>query len=136
MIIDGTDLILGRMASLVAKKLMAGESVTIVNAENVVISGSRTDVFAKYKRKRDQGDIYKGPFVSRMPDRLVRRVVRGMLPRKKSKGRDAYGNLSVYIGKPESVDGKIETFDVSKSTLKNHKYVTVLELSRWLGAKV
>ncbi|MEA3230040.1 MAG: 50S ribosomal protein L13 [archaeon] len=136
MIVDGTDLILGRMASEVAKKLIAGESVTIVNAENVVISGSKKNVFARYKRMYDRGDVYKGPFMSRMPDRLVRRTVRGMLPRKKAKGREAFRNLMVYMGVPATVKGTAETIDVSKTSLKDQKYVTVLDLCKWLGAKV
>jgi len=136
MIIDGTDLILGRMASEAAKMLLAGDTVVIVNAEKVVISGSKEAVFAKYKKMRDCGDVYKGPFVSRMPDRLVRRTVRGMLPRKKAKGKEAFGKLSVYIGVPASVKGKPEKLDVTKDRLKNQKYITVLDLSKWLGAKV
>ncbi|MCK5452229.1 MAG: 50S ribosomal protein L13 [Candidatus Aenigmarchaeota archaeon] len=136
MIIDGTDLILGRMASEVAKKLLAGDTVVVVNAEKIVISGSREAVFAKYKKMRDCGDVYKGPFVSRMPDRLVRRTVRGMLPRKKAKGKDAFGKLSVHIGVPDTVKDKPEKLDVTKDRLKNQKYVTVLDLSKWLGAKV
>jgi len=136
MIVDGTDLILGRMASKVAKVLLAGEDVIIINAEKVVISGSRKEIFTKYKVRRDRGDIYKGPFTPRMPDRLVRRTVRGMLPRAKAKGITAYAKLSVHIGAPTSVKGTPEPMDISKGSLKDQKYVTVLELCQWLGAKV
>ena len=136
MIVDGTDLILGRMASKVAKVLLSGEEVIIINAEKVVISGKRKEIFSKYKARRDRGDEYKGPFTPRMPDRLVRRTVRGMLPRKKAKGITALGKLSVHIGAPVSVKGKPEQMDVSKGSLKDQKYVTVLELCQWLGAKV
>ena len=136
MIIDGTDLILGRMASKVAAMALSGEEVTIINVEKVVISGRRDEIFKKYKARRDRGDIYKGPFTPRMPDRLVRRAIRGMLPRKKAKGIDALKRVSVFIGIPASVKGKAETLDVSKAKLKDQKYVTVLELCQWLGAKV
>lgn len=136
MIIDGTNLILGRMASKVAKILLGGEEVTIINAEKIIISGQRKEIFSKYKARRDRGDVYKGPFTPRMPDRLVRRTVRGMLPRKKAKGIAALSKLSVYMGVPDTVKGKPEEIDVSKSSLKDQKYVTVHELCKWLGAKV
>ncbi len=135
-VIDAKDLILGRMATFAAKKLLDGEKVTIINAEHAVISGSKKHVFAKYKKIRDIGDIFKGPFYPRMPDRLVRRTVRGMLPYGKPKGRNAFRNLMVYMGAPDDVKGKPVELDMSKGSLKDQKYVTVLELSRWLGAKV
>ena len=40
-IIDGRDHLLGRLASIVAKELLAGQSVVIVRCDEVVVSGSR-----------------------------------------------------------------------------------------------
>jgi len=45
-IIDADKLILGRMASIVAKRLLNGEMIIIVNAESTVISGSRRNIIA------------------------------------------------------------------------------------------
>lgn len=137
MIIDATDSILGRMAAIAAKKALAGEEVIIINAEKAAVSGRREAILKRYKFKKDVGDIYKGPFISRMPDRLVRRTIRGMLPWKKSKGREAYKRVKVFIGKPEDIKGEVTTLkDVHVSTLKDKKYIKIKEISRWLGARL
>lgn len=136
MIIDATDMILGRLASLTAVKLLNGEEVIIINAENAVVSGKKEVVLKRYKFKRDVGDLIKGPFVSRMPEKLVKRTVRGMLPYKKESGKKAYKKLKVYRGHPKRI-GKAEKIDgIDKKNLKEQKYITVHELCKWLGAKV
>jgi len=43
-VIDADGLILGRMASLIAKRLLEGERIEIVNAENAVVSGKRLQI--------------------------------------------------------------------------------------------
>lgn len=136
MIIDATDTILGRMAAVAAKKALSGEEVLIINAEKAIVTGSRKTVFSRYKFKRDVGNQIKGPFYPRMPDRLVRRAVRGMLPRKKSSGLDAYKKVKAFIGKPNDLKGEItELKEIKADTLKDPKYVYVEEISKWLGAK-
>ena len=50
-IIDANGLILGRLASDVAKRLLAGEKIDIVNAKKAVISVSRSDTIAEYRNK-------------------------------------------------------------------------------------
>ncbi len=135
MIIDATDTILGRMASVVAKKALQGEEVTIINAEKAVISGSRESVFMKYKFKSEVGDQIKGPFMSRMADRLVRRVIRGMLPWHSPRGRAAFRKVNVFIGNPENVTGAEKLKEASAQTLKNPRYIYIEEISKYLGAK-
>ena len=136
-IIDGTDTILGRMASIVAKRLENGEEITIVNAEKVIVTGSRKDILNRYKASLDRGHPYSGPYTPRVADKMVRRSVRGMLPIKKAKGRNAYKRLKVYIGIPDEIKGNIEKLEeINKDKLKNKKYITILEVSRWLGAKI
>ena len=83
MIIDATNLILGRMAAFAAKKALLGEKVDIINCEKAVVSGSKRDVLARYKQKRERTTI-KGPFFPKVADRFVRRTVRGMLPYKQA----------------------------------------------------
>ncbi len=136
MIIDATDTILGRLASYSAKKALAGEEIIIINAEKAIVSGTRTDILRRYKFKRDVGDSIKGPFQSRMADRMVRRTIRGMLPRKTHRGREAFKNIKVHIGTPKDITGKAEIIEKhNKSTLNNPKYIAVAEISKWLGAK-
>ena len=138
MIIDATDLLLGRMASFAAKKSLLGENVDIVNCENAVISGNRRRILADYKQKRSRGIPAKGPFISRLPDRLVRRAIKGMLPYKKPRGRKAFTRIMCYMGVPDKFkDKKLETLkncDITK--LNNLKYIYIKEISKELGAKL
>lgn len=136
-IINAEGNVLGRMASIVAKRLLNGENITILNAEKVVITGSRDDIFKRYRTRKMRGDVFKGPFTPVLPDMIVRRAVRGMLSISKKKGRDAYKRLFVYAGTPKDIKDKIETIDeVSKDKLKEKKYISIVELSKWMGAKI
>lgn len=137
MIIDGTNLVLGRLAAYAAKQSLLGEKITIVNCENVIITGSKENIFARYKRLRDMGYPYKGPFVSKMPDRLVRRTVRGMLPRRKPRGREAFKEVMCYIGIPEKYKNeKLETINNAKLKTKTIKYTNLKTVCNYLGAKL
>ncbi|MEM2908477.1 MAG: 50S ribosomal protein L13 [Candidatus Hadarchaeales archaeon] len=140
LVIDATDLILGRMASFVAKRLLEGERVAIVNAERAVISGKREATFKAYDAWMEIRNLVnpkKGPFHPRRPDALVRLTVRGMLPFDKPRGREAYRRLRVYTGvPPELKDMKFESIpDAHLSRLRTGWFIRVGELSQHLGAK-
>ncbi|HUS88835.1 MAG TPA: 50S ribosomal protein L13 [Desulfosporosinus sp.] len=133
-IIDAKGLILGRMASIIAKRLLQGESVIVLNAEKAAISGKRLQIVKEAKTFLEVGHPRKGPFHPRRPDKIVRRTVRGMLPRKKPKGRQAYKRLKVYLGAPTEFNGKeIQTIlEASAEKLKS-PYITVGELAKEIG---
>ncbi len=135
MIIDASDLILGRMATVAAKKALAGEEVVIVNCEKAVITGKRNDIAAKYMKRIEIGQPTKGPFVLRRPDMLVRRTIRGMVPRKKTRGREAFKKVKCFISMPENIKAEqIETIkDATRSSSRN--FITVKELCRLIGNK-
>ncbi|NVM30196.1 MAG: 50S ribosomal protein L13 [Candidatus Helarchaeota archaeon] len=140
-IINADGLILGRLASSVAKMLLLGERVIIVNAEKSVISGKRRTTLNHYKERqniRTHTNPTKGPFWFKTPNQLVRRTIRGMLPWKKDRGRRAYRNLKVYIGIPEELNintADIETFsDHSIDQLKG-SFIQVKELAKEIGFK-
>ena len=136
-VIDAKGLVLGRLASNVAKMLLTSdEEIAIVNSELAIVTGHRDQVFAKYRFKREVGTHRKGPFFPRMPDRLVKRTVRGMVPREQATGRNAMKRLKCYIGVPaEFADQTAETVELAKPrSMTSH--VTVLEICRQLGAKV
>jgi len=112
LVYDATDRILGRLASLVAKQLISArkegreQRVIIYNAEHAVVSGPRTRVLANYDGKYKLNHARKGPFYPRMPDQILKRTVRGMLPyQKNSSGRGALRDLRVMIGKPSNLSG-------------------------------
>src|SRR3989454_4525734 len=102
-IVDASNLILGRMASYVAKKALDGKSMVVINAERAVISGTKQRVVARAKQKlktRTPGNLEKSPTIPRKPDAKVRKAIRGMLPWKKTGGKDAFHRVKVYIGTP------------------------------------
>ncbi|ACS34466.1 50S ribosomal protein L13 [Thermococcus gammatolerans] len=139
-IINAEGLILGRLASKVAKMLLEGEEVVIVNAEKAIITGNREDIFAKYKQRtelRTRTNPRRGPFYPKRSDEIVRRTVRGMLPWKTDRGRKAFKRLKVYVGVPKEFEGKeLETIsEAHMSRLATPKYVTVGEVAKFLGGK-
>jgi len=138
MIIDATDLILGRLASYAAKKALLGEDIKIVNCEKAVISGNKDYLLQKYKAKFDKGVPLKGPYFPRMPERIVRRTIRGMLPYKKKRGKEVYKKIMCYVGIPEEfAKEKIETIkEANVSKLPTTRFLTLERISRHLGAKI
>jgi len=134
--IDAKGLILGRMASIVAKRLLEGENIVIVNAEEAVISGKRLSIIGKSKEFLQVGHFRKGPLHPRRPDTIVKRVVRGMLPRRKPKGDKALKRLRVYIGVPDELrEKKIETIPEVDARHLRGPYIKVSELARNIGWK-
>ena len=137
MIIDATNLIVGRFGTVAAKAALMGEEVHIINVEKAVFSGPRLRVLAEWKRFDAMGIPAKGPFIKRRPGMFVKRVIRGMLPYKQAKGRDAFERIKCYSGVPEELSGKeamtIEKADVSK--LPTVQYVSVGEICKLLGGK-
>lgn len=132
-IIDATDQVVGRMASQVAKLLLRGEEISIMNAEKAIISGEPSYTISLYAHRRERGDPLHGPFFPRDPERIVKRAVRGMLPYKKPRGAAAFKRLRVYRSVPADITGEVRA--IGKADNKNEKFMTVGRLSRRLGSK-
>jgi len=134
MIIDASGAVLGRLSASVAKKLLAGEEIVVVNAARAVISGNPDFIKDKFQHRRDRGDRIKGPFYPRYPDMMLKRAIRGMLPRKKMRGRDALERLRVYKACPVQFTGKAQRFGKQVSELRC-KSTTLAQLAKSLGAR-
>ena len=127
-------LIVGRLCSKVAKRLLNGEEVIILNAEKAVFSG-------KKKAKVLEGHIFlevgapaRGPFHYRRPDRYLRKVVRGMVPYKQPKGKNAFKRLKVFMGIPlEFKDQQLITFEEASSADLKGPHMTLGELAKEIG---
>jgi len=133
-VIDAKGLILGRMASIVAKRLLQGETIFIVNAEKAAISGKRLSKVREAKKFLEVGHPGKGPYHPRRPDRIVRRTIRGMLPRKKPKGQQAFKRLKVFLGIPQELkDEKCQTIPEANAERLKCPYVTIGELAQEIG---
>ena len=71
-VVDATGLVVGRMATFVAKQAINGNDVHIVNAEKAIIVGaSKKAIQDHYLFKRQVGTQRKGPFFPREPDQGV-----------------------------------------------------------------
>jgi large subunit ribosomal protein L13 len=126
--------ILGRMGSKVAKRLLNGEEVVILNAEKAVISGKRKSKIAEAKEFLEVGAPERGPFHYRRPDRYLRKSMRGMLPFRAPKGKSAYKRLKVYMGIPAEFQNQpmISFDDASSADLKG-PHLTLAELAKEIG---
>ena len=135
-IIDADGLVLGRLASNVAKRLLEGEEIVIVNAEKAIITGGKEDVIAHFRHRRDVGGARKGPLYPRTPHMMLKRSVRGMLPFYKPRGRTAYKRLKVHISVPKEFKGKKFTTIEGASSLTTQRYMALGDVSRVLGFEV
>ena len=118
LVYDGSGAVFGRMSTVVAKNLLNGNFVDLINCENIIISGSK-QVFAKKiqaKRAMGSGGSLKGPKYIRLSDRLVKRMIRGMLPRDRNRGREAFKRLKCHIG-----NGDLKEDELSKARRFEHK---------------
>ena len=136
-IIDAKNLIVGRMATFVAKQALLGESIEIINCKDAVITGKRDRLLKDNSDKVKKGIPLKGPYYSRLPSRYVRRMIRGMLPFKNTRGREAYKRIMCYTDMPSDLDmSKVISMDnANVSKLPNLNYMKIGEICKLLGSK-
>ncbi|HEY9399832.1 MAG TPA: 50S ribosomal protein L13 [Nitrososphaeraceae archaeon] len=135
--IDAKDCIAGRMCSHISKLLLKGHHVRVVNAEKCMISGNRYMTIKTYKQFLEIASATNpihGPFHPRKPDKILTRMVRGMLPKRKSSGITALKRLRIYIAIPTELrDVKLETFEDSKIRKPSSYFITLGDLARQIG---
>lgn len=111
-VVDAQDAVLGRLATAVASRLRGkhnpmftphvdcGDSVIVINAEKIVLTGRKLDQKTYYRHSGYMGGLKsitaKNLLVKR-PEELVRSAVKGMLPKNRL-GRKIFKNLKVYAG--------------------------------------
>ena len=137
-IYNGEGMILGRLAARVAKDALLGEEVKVVNCEKIVLSGRKRVTLNREKVKVDRGPHpMLSPRTSRLPYLLVRRSIRGMLPWKHPRGKEAYKRVLCYTGLPAEFAGKelIALPDSSWKKLPTLKFLTVGQICKELGGK-
>lgn len=102
LVIDGENAVLGRLSSYAAKQALQGKDVVILNSEKAIVLGREKNILENYRKKRARkGDIQKGPFFPTLPERILKRTIRGMLPYTRERGRTAFKRIKCYIGMPE-----------------------------------
>ena len=134
MIIDGANCILGRVATFTVKKALSGESIDIINAEQMIITGNPKAVIANYRKIffdiKDVAQPVHSPHVSKRPDLFVKRSIRGMLPRKRTRGIEAFKRIRAYIG-----DNGMKGEKVCEHKNPDARYITILDLCKAMGWK-
>ena len=129
LIYDGKGTVFGRLASVIVKELLKGNSVDIINCEEIIVSGDKKLLAKKILTKREMGSggSMKGPKYPRVADRLVKRMIRGMLPRDRMKGQNAFRKLKCYIGIGELKEDSLKNV-IKLEHKKPMKYATIKEI--------
>lgn len=137
MIVDAKDTVLGRLSSFVAKQALLGNKIDVINCEECVISGRKQTILDAYIRRLHRKAPGKGPYFYRRPDMFVRRTIRGMLPFKRARGRDAFKNIKCHIGIPENLKNeKILTIEKSSmQKLQSVDYLKIKDIFKTVGGK-
>ena len=131
-VVDASGQVIGRFSSGIAKRLLDGEHIVLVNAEKALITGSKEWLTAEFHHRRDVGSQRKGPFYPRRADRILHRAIRGMLPYQEPRGRAALKRLRVYLHLPADLSGgPIER--PPAPTIKSAKLMTLEEIAKRLG---
>jgi len=100
---------MGRIASVAAKQALLGKEIVILNCAEAIITGNKTAAIEKYLHiKQLGGSSQRGPYLRSAPERMMKRVVRGMLPYRKGKGGEALKRIKCYNEVPEEYKDKVK----------------------------
>lgn len=133
MVFDASSAPVGRLAALTAKQLLLGEQVTVIHAEKAVFTGDPDFVTKKYSARRQMTDKANPDHAAkwpRRPDLFLRRVIRGMLPKRATRRKQALSRLRVYLGAPENVS---DAHPLAAGGKQSRSVITVGEVCRKLG---
>jgi large subunit ribosomal protein L13 len=126
-IMDATDAVLGRLASHAAKQALLGKEIIITNCNDIIISGRKTSTIKEYEQSRARhSSSLKGPHFPKIPEKLVKRTIRGMLSYRQKRGSDALKRILCYNTVPPEYENS------KKISLKNDpklKSITLKKLS-------
>ena len=106
-VIDARGHLMGRLASIVAKEALNGQTVVVTRCEDINISGSlyRNKLkFKEFRRKRMNTNPSRGPYHQRAPAKIFWRTCRGMIPHKTIRGKNACARIKVFEGVPPPYD--------------------------------
>jgi large subunit ribosomal protein L13 len=138
-VVNASNCISGRLCSKVSKLLLQGNRVSVVNAEKVMISGNKYEVIESYKKMLEVSSVTNpihGPFHPRRPDTIITRMIRGMVPKSKPSGIQAFKRLRVYIGTPEELkNSTMKTFEDAKITKQQSFYISMGDVAKQIGWK-
>ena len=134
-VFNGKDAVFGRLASEVAKNLLRGNTVEVINCQDIIVSGNKQQFVQRIidKKKMGQGSSLKGPMYSRLEDKLIRRMIRGMLPWDRPKGREAYRRLRCYKGSGTLKAEELKNAKSFEGNRKPMKYFVIKEAAKLIS---
>ncbi len=111
-LIDATDKVLGRLATLIAHRLRGkhkpiftphvdtGDFIVVINVDKIKVTGNKAEDKKYYRHSGYPGGLYETNFKkmhARFPARPLEKAVKGMLPKNKL-GAELFRNLNVVVG--------------------------------------
>jgi len=122
-IYDGSGIVMGRLASYVAKELLKGEEIVVVNCADVIITGNKKMIREKfYEKSKRHGSSQKGPTHHKTSEKIVKKTIRGMLPDyREGRGRGAFKRVKCYDGMPAEFREKEMIQIKQKTKIKTNK---------------
>ncbi|MDK6028552.1 50S ribosomal protein L13 [Ignisphaera sp. 4213-co] len=139
LVIDADSMVLGRLASIVAKLALMNIKIHVVNVEKAVLTGDKNRVIEGYKLLFNV-KTHKNPYRHaihrpRNPVTLFKKTVKNMLPKHNWRGVEALKNIKAYIDIPSSFQEKdvVKIVDISIYNREAEKYITLAELAKALG---
>jgi large subunit ribosomal protein L13 len=126
-VIDGKNATMGRLASYVAKQALKGEEIAIINCKEIIITGNKQNILKELLEKRGRvGSGQKGPKVSRDPEKMIKRVIRGMLPNhREGRGKEALKRIKCYSNTPKEFENSKK---ISAGKVKGDKFQKVEDM--------
>ncbi|MBS3093561.1 50S ribosomal protein L13 [Candidatus Pacearchaeota archaeon] len=127
--VDAEGAIFGRLCSFVAKKALEGNELHVVNSEKTIITGNRKFILHDYSElKKKGGHSLKGPRISAVSYKMLKRAIRGMIPNHRyGTGKETLTRVKCYNGVPEEFKDK--KFIKIESPRKI-KFMTLKDLSQ------
>jgi ribosomal protein uL13 len=104
-VVDGKGAVLGRLASFVAKESLKGQEISVINCDQIIITGNKKTIEKEFKEKRSRiGSSQKGPKHHANSEKIVKRAIRGMLPNhREGRGKEAFKKIKCYVGTPKEI---------------------------------
>ncbi|MBS3091061.1 50S ribosomal protein L13 [Candidatus Pacearchaeota archaeon] len=131
-VLEGKNIILGRLCSFAAKQALLGKNIVIVNCNDVLVSGNRENILREYSRIRKLDTLnLRGPILPKVPEKIVKRTVRGMLSYKQARGYEAWKRVMCYNSLPTKYESA-KKLVLKESSLenKNVKTMALKEVAR------
>ena len=127
-ILDANEAIFGRLCVFAAKKALEGNEIIIVNSNNAIITGNKKDIIEKYKKLIDKGgSSQKGPKYIKLPYKMLKRGIRGMLPdHRRGIGKQALSRVKCYNELPKEFENEKK---IKSGKIKPKKFIKLKELA-------